>query len=119
MTGSAIFGQPPSNSDDYWTIKGLMRLYQIPEGVINPANGFPAQLHAPPDYRFETQGPVMLAGICVALVVVLLITGTRLGLRAGRKDLRWGLDDWVIIPAAVGGLILTERWCIEPTKALV
>lgn len=32
---------------------------------------------------------------------MVLITGSRLVLRATRRDLRWGLDDWIIIPAAV------------------
>lgn len=104
MTGSAIIGQPPNNQDDYWIIKGIGRIFQIPDGVIDPNQGFPTQLHRPPNYKFETRGPGIAAGASVAIVLITLITGTRLSLRAFRKELRWGLDDWMIIPAAVGAI---------------
>ncbi len=35
------------------------------------------------------------------MVLVILITGTRLYLRFSRRDLRVGIDDYVIIPAAL------------------
>ena len=38
----------------------------------------------------------------IIIPLVFLITVARLSLRAFRKDLRWGLDDWVIILGAIG-----------------
>lgn len=101
MTGSALMGQPPNNQDDYWIIKGFTRVAGIPDGKINPNMGFPLPLKRPPNAAHETQGPGIIAGMVVAMVLVLLMTGTRLSLRFFRRDLRWGWDDWVIIPAAV------------------
>lgn len=101
MTGSALYGQPPNDQKDYMIIQGLLVSYGFPEST-DPARGLPTRQHAPPNYRFETRGPGVIEGLVVALVLSFLITGTRLLLRAGRKDLRWGLDDWVIIPAGVG-----------------
>ena len=43
----------------------------------------------------------MIASTSVAIALVILITGTRLGLRVFRKDLKVGLDDFVIVPAAL------------------
>lgn len=104
MKSSALIGQPPNNQDDYWIIKGLERLVKIPDGIVDPSQGFPMQLQPPPNYKYETRGPGMVAGVSVAIVFVILITSTRLGLRAFRKDLKWGLDDWLIIPAAIGAI---------------
>lgn len=104
MKGSTHFGEPPSNQNDYWIIKGLERLLHIPDGMLDPSLGFPSQLQPPPNYKYETRGPGIVAGVSVAIVLVTLITGTRLGLRAFRKDLKWGLDDWLIIPAALGAI---------------
>ena len=101
MKGSALFGQPPNSTRDYQIIRGLLISYGFPEST-DPAHGFPTKQHAPPNYSFETRGPGVIAGLVVAALLSFLITGTRLLLRGWRKDLRWGLDDWVIIPAGVG-----------------
>lgn len=101
MINSALWGEPPNSERDYQIIRGLFFFYKIPLST-DPGLGFPTHLHAPPDYHFETRGPGVIAGLVVAIVLSFLITGTRLLLRSCRKDLRWGLDDWVIIPAAVG-----------------
>lgn len=75
-------------------------MYDFPSST-DPALGVPTRQHAPPNYRFETRGPGVIGGLVVAILLSFLITGTRLLLRSCRKDLRWGLDDWVIIPAGV------------------
>lgn len=98
---SALIGQPPSDQEDYWIIKGMMHLDGIPDGALNPSYGFPLTLKPPPNYQYETRGPRLLIGLSFAIVLAVLITGTRLGLRLFRRNLRWGLDDWVIIPAMV------------------
>ena len=99
---SALIGQPPETPEDYWIIKGFLRLSGIPDGVVDPSHGLPLPLKRPENYRYETKGPRLLIGTCFAMALIVLITGTRLGLRAFRRDLKWTLDDWIIIPAAVG-----------------
>lgn len=98
---SALIGQPPSNQEDYWIIKGMMRALGVPDGALDPSNGFPITLKPPPNYQYETRGPRLLVGLSFAVFLVILITGTRLGLRLFRRELRWGLDDCVIISAMV------------------
>ena len=41
----------------------------------------------------------MVAWTAVAMALVILITGARLGLRFSRRDLKIGYDDWAIVPA--------------------
>lgn len=101
MTGSALWGQPPNSERDYQIVRGLLFSYGFPSST-DPALGVPTKQHAPPHYRFESRGPGVIGGLVVAILLSFLITGTRLLLRGCCKDLRWGLDDWVIIPAAVG-----------------
>lgn len=43
----------------------------------------------------------MIASTAVAMALVMLITGARLGLRYFRRDLKVGYDDFVIVPAAL------------------
>lgn len=43
----------------------------------------------------------MIASMAVAMALVILITGARLGLRYFRRDLKVGYDDFVIVPAAL------------------
>ena len=101
MTGSALWGQPPNSERDYQIVRGLLFSYGFPSST-DPALGVPTKQHAPPNYHFETRGPGVIGGLVVAILLSFLITGTRLLLRGCCKDMRWGLDDWVIIPAAVG-----------------
>ena len=106
MTGSAIIGQPPNNQDDFNIIRGLMRVMGLPDGMKDPAKGLPLPLKRPVDDHYPasypTQGPRIAAAICAAIALVVVITGARVGLRFFRKDLHWGWEDIVIIPAAVG-----------------
>ena len=43
----------------------------------------------------------MIASTSVAMALVILITGARLYLRYFRRDLKVGIDDFVIVPAAL------------------
>lgn len=106
MTGSALYGTPPNDENDLWIIKGLMRLFRIPPGTFDPTKGFPLRIHPPPDYRYETRGPRAIGAATAVIMLIIIITGGRLMLRWKRRDLRWGMDDWVIIPAAVSGLLM-------------
>ena len=99
MTGSALVGHPPANQDDFWIIKGFLRQSGLPDKKIHPEKGLP--IHKPPHASDDEQGTRLMVGMCVAMVLIVMITVTRLSLRWFRKDLKWGLDDWMLIPALV------------------
>lgn len=99
--GSALFGQPPNNQDDWFIIRGFARSLGIPDEVLNPSHGFPSPLQRPPNSPYVSRGPSMIASMAVAMALVILITGARLGLRYFRRDLKVGYDDFVIVPAAL------------------
>ena len=95
MTGSATVGLPPNNQDDFNIIRGLLRIMGFPDGLLDPAKGLPLPLKRPANDQYPAsypnQGPGIVAAICVAIALVVIITGTRLGLRFLKKDLHWGL----------------------------
>lgn len=99
MKGSALVGHPPNNQDDYWIIKGFLRQSGLPDKTIHPDKGLP--INKPPHASDDERGTGLMAAMCVAIVLIFLITVTRLSLRYFRSDLNWGWDDWLIIPAAV------------------
>ena len=101
MPDSAIMGQPPNNQDDLWTLRGLARHASIPDDEFDPSKGFPTKLQVPPAYHHETRGSDIIVAMSVAIALVTIITGARLCLRCFHRDLKWGWDDWMIIPGAV------------------
>lgn len=100
MTTSALYGTPPVTEDDLWIIKGIYRFLGL-TGKVDPKKGLPLRAKKPPNYVFESWGDQAVRTSAALIVLMVLITGSRLVLRATRRDLRWGLDDWAIIPAAV------------------
>ena len=107
MKGSALVGHPPNNQDDYWIIKGFLRLSGLSDKMIHPDKGL--ALHKPAHASDDERGTGLMAAMCVALALIVLITGTRLSLRYFRSDLKWGWDDWMIIPATVRFRIRSKR----------
>ena len=107
MPNSALIGQPPKTNDDYAIIVSLAHLSGIPDGFFDPSKGFPMPLLRPTSDHYPVSYPShareTIAAISVAIFLLSLITGLRLGLRFFRRDLHWGWDDIVIIPAAVSG----------------
>ena len=100
---SALFGHPAADVNDWYIIRGLARLTGIPDGAIDPANWFPFDLHPPPgNPSYTSRGPSIIGSAAAAISLVLTITTVRLSLRYFRHDLRFGWDDFVIIPAALG-----------------
>lgn len=105
MSGSALVGQPPKTKEDYAVVLAFARIANIPEGMFDPSKGFPMPLVRPPSDHYPVsypdRAPQIIAAMSVAIFLVLSITGTRLGLRVLRKDLQWGWDDIVVVPAAL------------------
>ena len=92
MTGSAFFGDPPNNQNDWFVIRGYGRLLHIPDDMYDPSKGLPIPFQRPQGIHYKSRGPGMIAGAAVAIAMVLLLTGTRLWLRFFRRDLRVGWE---------------------------
>jgi len=108
MARSALVGQPPNTSDDYKVIVSIGRLMEFPPGMLDPSKGLPIPLKRPASDHYPSNypnhAPAITAAMAIAISLICIITGLRVGLRILRKDLRWGWDDIVIIPAAVRDL---------------
>lgn len=103
-TISALIGQPPNTTNDYYVAKYLLMAFGK---TTDPMLGaFIPPARPKEGYVFETRGPRILASMSVAIVVMIIITGMRLGVRVFRRGLMVGLDDVFIIP----GVILALAW---------
>lgn len=69
--------------------------------IPDPALGVPGILPRPPGYTFESRQTGMIVACGVLTGLLFAMTLMRIGLRWFLKDLKWGADDWMIIPAAV------------------
>lgn len=101
MHYSALLGQPPATPDDYWIARSLL----LSAGLTNvdPSQGAKIRLSRPPphQYRFETRAPSIIAGSAVSIVIMVVITVTRLLIRCFDGGVQFGADDWLIIPGVV------------------
>ena len=92
-SGSALWGDPPANANDKAILIGMTGAksgkYKIPP-KIPLAPGSP-----------ESQASQAIVGLSIAIALVVLITGGRLAARALYRGQRFGVDDIVIVPAAV------------------
>lgn len=104
---SALIGQPPSTVEDYWIVKGILASLG---SHADPAQGVLIPPARPPNAHFETQSPQIVAADSVCMVLVILITGSRLLIRALHHGLKWGWDDWFMIVASVGVLGSWGEW---------
>ena len=98
---SALLGHPPANDDDRLIVRAFYVLIGKPD--TDTSKGFKSPTPRPPpgQYRRESRGPDILAYCSTCIFIMVLITGMRLALRMRSYKLRFGWDDWVIIPAAV------------------
>ena len=105
MAHSALIGEPAATMEDYWICRGLLQAIGMPQG--DPWKGVPIPPAKPPpgQYRKESRVSNNLAAYSIAIAIMCLITLSRLYLRAFSKRMRWGLDDWLMIVAFVGGLL--------------
>ena len=98
MSRSAVIGQPPNTDRDYYIVRALLRLLHLDQ---DPAKGISFGPIPPGLSEKDTHGPRILAGCIVLLILSIFITGSRLLIRAFQQKLRWGWDDWAIVPAFV------------------
>ncbi|KAI4189306.1 MAG: hypothetical protein LQ348_003815 [Seirophora lacunosa] len=105
MVQSAFIGQPPLAEDDRWIVKGAL----MAAGLVtaDPSEGLklPPARPSPDQYRFETRGPAIIAVSSVVIVIMFLVTVARLLARKFRKELKFRLDDWLMVPALILGMM--------------
>lgn len=96
---SAYFNTPPANELDERIAAGLLLLSGFTPDIKDPKDGVTIPPFRPKDYHFETKGPKIIAGLSVCIVIITVATFARLGIRLFVRQCRFGLDDWLIIPA--------------------
>ncbi|KAG9189050.1 hypothetical protein G6011_05918 [Alternaria panax] len=97
---SAYFNTPPANELDEQIAAGLLLLTGLTPNIKDPKDGVTIPPFRPTEnYHFETKGPVVIAALSVCMVALTVITFLRLGIRLFVHGVRFGADDWLIIPA--------------------
>lgn len=105
---SAIVGLSPNTERDWYIVRGLLRAVGMPDA--DPADGYMlAPKNTGDDYTSKRPG--VITGLIIVLVAITTVTGTRLALRASMSQMRFGIDDWATIAAAVcHDYFLFLRW---------
>ncbi|KAI9894186.1 MAG: hypothetical protein M1814_004040 [Vezdaea aestivalis] len=85
---SALVGQKPNTQLDSYLLKYLFK-------------GKAPKFSVPQASQGDDRGPALLAGCSIAIFLIILITMTRLCVRHFSKKMKLGLDDYMIIPAAL------------------
>jgi hypothetical protein len=89
-----------SNERDKRIAAGLLLLTGLSPNIKDPKNGVTIPPFRPKEnYHFETQGPGVIVAFSVCMVILTLVTFLRLGIRLFVHGVRFGADDWLIIPA--------------------
>ena len=104
MADSALFGYPPKTEDDLLIVKGLGRVVGIYPGKLDPTKGLPPY-QVPLDAPDPHIGGAVYNANFFAIVFVTLLTTTRLLIRAYTRSMKFGWDDWTIIPALMAYIV--------------
>ena len=99
MTQSALLGQPPATERDVLIRRGILRI----TGSIffpNPKHPF-GPPRPSPDSPDESRDSQTIALTATLMTAVIIITLGRFAYRSTLKTWKFGLDDLLIIPAAL------------------
>lgn len=96
---SAILGYPPNNEDDFFIVRGIFRSVGL--FSANASRGWITVPKEPAGYVYETKQPGIIAGMVIVILLISVVTATRLALRYYSTKMVFGSDDWVILAAAV------------------
>lgn len=96
---SAILGNPPNNEDDFFIVRGIFRSVGL--FSANASRGWITVPKEPAGYVYETKQPGIIAGMVIVMLLISVVTATRLALRYYSTKMVFGSDDWVILAAAV------------------
>ena len=92
MASSALLTEPPRTYDDELIYRAIS--YLIPGWTWSSL---------PSDATYDDFSTTLIIGSSFALALITLITGIRLWARASRHN--FGIDDWVIVPGALGCVV--------------
>ena len=92
-------GQPPATDRDRLIIQGMLVNAGL-DKKLSPDKGF-APVPPPNPRLTDSYQDDIVASSCVAIFVVLLVTGIRIGAKSRSKGSQLGWDDWTIAFAAV------------------
>ncbi|KAL9595400.1 MAG: hypothetical protein Q9219_006475 [cf. Caloplaca sp. 3 TL-2023] len=112
---SALVGQPPLTADDKTIVHGWQVLFGM--GKMDPSKGLTIVKPPPPGVAQDSAGPQIAVGCAISLALMALFTGTRLALRAGNRNLVWGMDDWAIIIATLIAMTVPILYCYKLVNA--
>lgn len=73
----------------------------VNDTLFSPSNGVYYAARVPPNYVHESKQTEIIVGMAVIIFVMLATTGARLIFKLQGYGTRFGMDDWVIIPAVV------------------
>ncbi|KAI8935062.1 hypothetical protein NX059_007660 [Plenodomus lindquistii] len=97
---SAYFNTLPANELDERIAAGLLLLTGLTPDSKDPKDGVTIPPFRPTeDYEFESRGPAVIIALSVCMIVLTLVAFLRLGIRLFVHGVRFGGDDWFIIPA--------------------
>ncbi|KAI4745854.1 hypothetical protein E4T50_03817 [Aureobasidium sp. EXF-12298] len=103
MSHSAFLRQPPANQDDFYITKGMYRAaYAFDKDA---SKGYLFVPKKPENYEYNDKQASIIVGMVMAIVIMLFTTALRLALRQFRTGVRWGADDWVLIPGAIAMVV--------------
>ena len=113
MGESALVGKPPANQHDKDIIEGFWRFIGRTYGPGGPPH--PSIIPKKPDPKAPggVNGDAIgedIAIFTVVTVLILLLSGTRLWVRAFKRNLKWGPDDWAMVAATILFLGVTGSW---------
>lgn len=107
MSTSAFLRQPPVNQDDFYIIKGMYRAaYAFDKDA---SKGYLFVPKKPENYDYNDKQASIIVGLVMAIVIMLFTTVLRLALRQFKTGVRWGADDWVLIPGVVCSNVLLPQ----------
>lgn len=102
MADLAKFNESPRTDQERLIVEGV--LLKIGLTTLDPNDGVSMEPEKPSPYVYETKGPGILAGCAVCIFIMAAITLTRLYLRWTSPRLRWGPDDWLMVPSLIMAL---------------
>ncbi|KAF2145321.1 uncharacterized protein K452DRAFT_220412 [Aplosporella prunicola CBS 121167] len=97
---SALIGSPPETQNDYWIVEGMLRAVHM-DTRADPGKGYNFLPKQPQGYEYEDRKTATIIGMSFVMFIMIIATGTRLSVRLFRSGLRWGSDDWMLIPGAI------------------
>jgi hypothetical protein len=97
---SVYLNTPPANKLDEWIVARVLLLTGLTPTIEDPRDGVTSPpFHPTENYHFETKGLAVIVALSVCMVVFTLVTFLRVGIRLFVHGVRFGADDWLIIPA--------------------